>query len=186
MNGSNLKTTVTENDHHIGVLNVPVTLVLYGDYECPYTKESADIVNQLLRKYRDHICFVFRHFPRTKIHPHSGLAAEAAEAAERQGQFWKLHDAFCETHRTLTTEYILNMARHFHLDMNTFLNDLKGNNFSEAITQTIRDGLQSGVRITPTFFINGHRYDGFQPLEKLQSIIERNLEDNKLSFLGGE
>jgi protein-disulfide isomerase len=151
---------VGSNDHVQGAPVSPVTLVEYGDYQCPYCMKAHLIVKLLQGQLGPQLRFVFRNFPLSQIHPQAELAAEAAEAAGAQGQFWAMHDALYENQPALGPELIEAIARGLKLDMERFTNDLESGRFRDRVKHDFMDGVRSGVNGTPTFFINGERYDG--------------------------
>ena len=165
------------NDHIRGSINAPITLVEYGDYECPYTGAAYPIVNEILRQF-DHdnkkICFVFRNFPLIDIHPHAQHAAEAAEAAAAQDKFWEMHDRLFEHQRELDDSHLKLHASAVGLDIARFENELSDHVHSNRVRQDVMSGINSGVEGTPTFYINGRRYDGSWDKETLLAYIKQD------------
>lgn len=167
---------VSARDHAHGPADAPVTLVEYGDYECPYCGRAHPIVKQLQQRLGAQLRFVFRNFPLTTIHSHAQAAAEAAEAAGAQGRFWEMHDALLEHQHTLTAPALTMYAERAGVDADRLHRDLAERTFEERVREDFRSGVRSGVNGTPTFFINGVRYDGsweFEPLlEALRARID--------------
>ena len=162
---------VGSDDHVQGAPASPVTLVEYGDYQCPYCMKAYLIVKLLQGQLGPQLRFIFRNFPLSQIHPQAELAAEAAEAAGAQGQFWAMHDALYENQPALGPELIEALARGLKLDMGRFNNDLESGRFQERVKHDFMGGVQSGVNGTPAFFINGERYDGSWDETSLAAVL---------------
>jgi protein-disulfide isomerase len=158
--GTQLTAPVSARDHHLGPLAAPVTLVEYGDYECPYCGAAHPVVTEVKRRLGDQLCLVYRHFPLTRVHPHAQLAAEAAEAAGAQGRFWPMHDMLFEHQDALDERSLLAYAAALGLDVNRFAGDLSSGAHVPRVREDFASGVRSGVNGTPTFFINGWRHDG--------------------------
>jgi protein-disulfide isomerase len=172
------KLTVPVNigsDHIRGSVNAPITLVEYGDYECPYTAMAYPIVKEIIRQFGDKIYFVFRNFPLNDIHPHAQAAAEAAEAAAAQDKFWKMHDYLFEHQKALDYHHLLEYAQKVGLDIEKFKKDMSGHAYTSLIEQSLKSGVDSGVEGTPTFFVNGVRYEGSWDLDTLSSFVKKSL-----------
>ena len=167
-----MSSLVKEDDHTKGALNAPVILVEYGDYECPYTGRAYPIVKEIQKLLGDRLLFVFRNFPLTQIHPHAQHAAEAAEAAAIQGKFWEMHDYLFEHHQALDDDHLARYASKLALDVNRFNQDISKHSYAARIRQDMLSGEQSGVEGTPTFFINGVRYDESWDLKTLLGAIK--------------
>lgn len=151
---------VTDRDHAAAPEDAPVTLVEYGDYECPYCGMAAPIVKNAQRALGNQLRFVFRHFPLGEIHTHARLAAQAAEAAGAQGRFWEVHEMLFEHQDALEPEDLVGYAASIGLDIEQFTRDLEAGTFEKRVRDDFRSGVRSGVNGTPTFFINGERYNG--------------------------
>jgi protein-disulfide isomerase len=151
---------VSERDHSAGPADAPVTLVEYGDYECPYCGMAHPILKAAQRKLGDKLRLIFRNFPLREIHPHAQHAAEAAESAAVQGKFWEMHDTIFEHQHALEDEDLLRYARSLGLDAERIANDLANETYVKRVRDDFRSGVRSGVNGTPTFFINGERYNG--------------------------
>jgi protein-disulfide isomerase len=162
---------VGPRDHIRGAHNAPVTLVEYGDYECPFCGQAHLITTELVRQMDGQLRFVFRNFPLTTMHPHAELAAEAAEAAGAQRKFWEMHDTLYENQQALEPEDLLHYAAALGLDLTRFSDELATHAHYDRIHEDFMGGVQSGVQGTPTFFINGIRHDGSWDLETLGSAI---------------
>ena len=164
---------VSVEDHHLGPLTAPAFLVEFGDFECPYCGRAYPIVKEVKQRLGDSLCFVFRNFPLTQSHPHAGRAAEAAEAAGAQGAFWRMHDLLFEHQDALDDQDLVRYAASLQLDTERFTRELAEGTYASKIREHIRSGIWSGVNGTPTFFINGQRFDGQWDLPNLLSAIER-------------
>ena len=160
MSTSQLTPPVSERDHIAGPDDAPVTLVEYGDYECPYCGMAYPIVKAAQQRLGDQLRFVFRNFPLRESHPHAQHAAEAAEAAGAQGKFWEMHDMLFEHQDSLGDEDLITYADALGLDSEQFVDDLASGTYTPRVREDFRSGVRSGVNGTPTFFINGERYNG--------------------------
>ena len=167
-----LKPPVGPKDHMQGPPDAPVTLVEYGDYECPYCGEAYPVVKALQERLGDQMCFVFRNFPLAQAHPHAEEAAEAAEAAGAQGKFWEMHDLLYENQDALEPEDLVQYARALKLDPKRFVLEMREHVYAERVREDFHSGVRSGVNGTPTFFINGVRHDGPFDLASLLAAIE--------------
>jgi protein-disulfide isomerase len=160
MSESQLTPPVSERDHIAGPDDAPVTLVEYGDFECPYCGMAYPIVKAAQRELGSQLRFAFRHFPLAESHPHARLAAQAAEAAAAQGHFWEMHDMLYEHQEALAPKDIIGYAESLGLDSAKLARDLEAGTFAKRVRDDFRNGVRSGVNGTPTFFVNGDRYDG--------------------------
>ncbi len=158
--GNELVPPVGERDRVRGPQDASVTLVGFGDYDCPYTVRAHAVVRGLRRRLGDGLCFAFRAFPLTRIHAHAQAAAEAAEAAAAQGRFWEMHDRLFEAHRRLEDADLKRYAGEVGLDVERFEKEMEEHAHAGRVREHLRSGLRIGVRGTPTFFINGARYTG--------------------------
>jgi protein-disulfide isomerase len=159
-NTATLTMPVGDRDHAQGPANAPVTLVEYGDYECPHCGRAHPIVKDVQRRLGKKLRFVFRHFPLATIHPHAEHAAEAAEAAAAQGHFWEMHDAIFEHQDALDDRHLAGYASAIGLDAARLEEELAGHTHAPRVREDFMSGVRSGVNGTPTFFINGDRYEG--------------------------
>jgi len=163
---------VSSRDHQMGPADAPVVLVEYGDYECPYCGEAYPIVQALQRAVQDSLLLVFRNFPLAQAHPHAEAAAMAAESAAAQGKFWEMHDTLFEHQDALDDDSLAQYANALGLDINQFAKDMRDRRHQNHIREDFRGGVRSGVNGTPTFFINGARYDGPRDLRSMRAAIE--------------
>ncbi len=162
---------VTADDHVLGPADAPVTVLEYGDYECPYCRGAARDVHRLLDRYPDMIRFVFRNFPVSQLHPHADQAAEAAEAAAAQGKFWEMYELLLRPASRLDVESLLGYAERLDLDTGRFSNDVMGNVHAARIERDVREGTRNGVNSTPKFYVDGQRIDGKFPLDGLVDAV---------------
>jgi protein-disulfide isomerase len=175
------KLTVPVNigsDHIQGsIKNAPITLVEYGDYECPYTGMAYPVVKEIMKELGDDkICFVFRNFPLNDIHLHAQHAAEAAEAAAAQDKFWQMHDYLFEHQKALDDGHLLEYAQKVGLqDVRKFKDDISRHVYAPLIEESLRGGIDSGVEGTPTFFINGVRYEDSFDLKTFSETLKKYL-----------
>jgi protein-disulfide isomerase len=163
---------VSERDHILGPVIAPVTLVEYGDYECPSCGQAHAAVKHLQRLLGRELCFVFRNFPLTTVHPHAQLAAEAAEAAGAQGKFWAMHDMLFTHQHALEDEDLVQYAAALGLDLYRFNSELAAHVHAARVREDFMSGVRSGVNGTPTFFINGLRHNGSYDLATLLEAIK--------------
>ena len=171
-----LSIPVTDHDHAQGSADAPVTLVEYGDYECPHCGRAHPVVKAVQQRLGSRLRFVFRNFPLKEIHPHALHAAEAAEAAATQGQFWEMHDVIFEHQRALTDDKLREYARALSLDESRFATELTSHIHADRVRTDFQGGVRSGVNGTPTFFINGIRHDGAWDLDSLTAALEQASE----------
>jgi Na+/H+ antiporter NhaA/predicted DsbA family dithiol-disulfide isomerase len=158
------------HDHIRGPLEAPVTLVEYGDFECPYCGQAEPVVRELLRDFGD-VRYVWRHLPLTDVHPHAQLAAEAAEAADRQGAFWELHDLMLHHQDRLRPGDLVGYAEQLGLDVERFTEDLRNQEGAARVAEDVDSADLSGVSGTPTFFVNGRRHYGAYDIDTLTTTV---------------
>jgi len=170
-----LAAPVSAVDHVLGPAHAAVTLVEYGDFECPNCKQAAPAVKLMLARFAEHVRLVFRHFPLEEVHPHALLAAQAAEAAAGQGKFWQMHDLLFENNSHLKRNQLGAYAEKLELDMPRFNLELDDEVYLQRVREQIEGGVRSGVHATPTFFINGAPCDVSYGLQSLASGIEAAL-----------
>lgn len=157
---SHLKIAVSPKDHSEGSDNAPIVLVEYGDYQCPHCRMAFPMVKRLQKALGKDLKFVFRNFPLSEAHPDAVNAAKVAEAAALQGKFWEMHDMLFENQENLDVESLGNYAEKLKLDVSA-LNDAVGSSeIEDRVSSDFEGGVRSGVNGTPTFFVNGTRYDG--------------------------
>ena len=165
------KTQITADDWILGQIDTPVTMLEYGDLECPYCAMARPALEGLVVEYPDSIQLVFRHFPITASHPHAFIAAEAAEAAGAQGKFWEMHDMLFTHQDRMENRDLRRYARELGLDVARFDQDMRGHTYRDEVKQDFRRGIQDGVNGTPTIFINRVRYDGPRDRETMLAAI---------------
>ena len=167
-------------DHIRGPEQAPVTVVEYGDFECPYCGMAEPAVGELLRDFGD-VRYVWRHLPLTDVHPHAQLAAEATEAAARQGAFWEMHDLLLEHQGALTVRDLMGYAASLELDTERFTADLRKHVGAARVAEDTDSADLSGVSGTPTFFVNGMRHYGAYDIETLSKAVKLALARAKIS-----
>ena len=158
-------------DHVRGAVDGRVTLVEYGDFQCPYCGDAYPVVRALLKDY-DRLRFVFRHMPLPDLHPRAPAAAEAAEAAGAQGHFWDMHDRLFENQHALSDEQLREHAAALGLDVERFDRELCEGVHTERVQEDLRGGAQSGIPSTPRFFVNGAIHLGSANEPELRRVIE--------------
>jgi protein-disulfide isomerase len=146
-------------DHKFGPEHAAVTVVEYGDFECPHCKQAAGTVKLMLARFEQQVRFVFRHFPLEEVHPHALRAAEAAECAGGQGRFWEMHDLLFDNQLHLELPRLYEYARRIGLNMARFTAEMDDEIYLQRIREHQQSGHASGVRATPTFFVNGRLAD---------------------------
>jgi Na+/H+ antiporter NhaA len=162
-----------ERDHVRGRVDAPVTLVEYGDYECPYCGDAAPTIQKLLAHLPDELRYVFRHLPLTDVHPDAQGAAEAAEAASAQGRFWEMHDLLMENQDSLRPMDLYRDADALGLDLDRFGDDLRRRRYAARVAEDVQSADASGVSGTPTFFINGRRHQGVYDIDTLTKAVKQ-------------
>ena len=160
---------VGQRDHRRGPETAPVTLVEYGDYECPYCGEAYPIVKEIQRRLGNRLRFVFRNFPLTQSHPH---AEQTAEADAGQGKFWQMHDSLFEHQQALDNVHVVRYSSALHLNDETSKREMTEHVHTHRVHEDFLSGVRSGVNGTPTFFIKGARHDDSYALETLLAAIE--------------
>ena len=154
-----LRVPVTDRDHVRGPARASVTLVEYGDFQCPFCGAAYWVLRDLEDRFRRDFRFVYRHFPLTEIHPYALIAAESAEAAGAQGKFWDMHDLLFQNQPYFELENLIAYANAIGLDIGAFTSDLETHRHIPKIREDFMGGARSGVNGTPTLFINGERFD---------------------------
>ena len=170
---------VGRTDHVRGPEHAPVTIVEYGDFECPHCKQAAGAVKLLLARFEERVRFVFRHFPLEEVHPHALRAAEVAECASGQGKFWQMHDLLFEKQNHLKLAQLREYAQLLDLDMARFTAELDDEIYLQRVREHQQSGLASGVRATPAFFINGRILDVSYGLAVLAEAVEAELRSSR-------
>ena len=161
-----------EHDHIRGVPDAPVTLVEYGDFECPYCVDAVPVINELTERLGDELRYVWRHLPLSDVHPSAQLAAEAAEAAAAQGRYWEMHDRLLADSSELSAAEIRALAQELGLDLDQFESDLHHRRYAARVAADVRSADASDVTGTPTFFVNGRRHEGVYDVEVLTREIQ--------------
>jgi protein-disulfide isomerase len=162
-----------DRDHTQGPADAPVTLVEYGDYECPYCGAAYPIIKEVQARMGEDLRFVFRNFPITTSHPHAEQAAEAAEAAATRGKFWQMHDLLYENQERLRNDDLRSYAEKLELDVGSFGRELTEHVHAARVHEDFLSGVRSGVNGTPTLFINGARHDDSYEFETLLNALGR-------------
>jgi protein-disulfide isomerase len=166
-----LSVPVTKADHIAGGAAALVTLIEYGDYQCPFCGQAYPIVQAIQRQLGARLRFVFRNFPLTNAHPLAEAAAEGAEAAAMQGKFWEMHDLLYENQANLGPQLPVEAASKLSLDVPLFLGDLKARKYKERVRRDFMGGVRSGVNGTPGFFINDARFEGSWASDELAETL---------------
>ncbi|HVK49836.1 MAG TPA: DsbA family protein [Pseudobacter sp.] len=169
---------VNSNDNSYGNAESNIVLVEYGDYECPYCGKAYPQVKQIKEQLGKYIRIVFRNFPLTKIHPNAFAAAVATEAAAIQGKFWDMHNIIFENQKTLSDDFLIELAGRIDLDVKRFKEDIKKVALIDKVEKDFESGLRSGVNRTPSFFINGEKFEGEWKDDQLIQYLKRILAEN--------
>jgi protein-disulfide isomerase len=173
-----LRLLVNEKDNIAGEASAAITLVEYGDYQCPHCGHAYPIIKDIQEKMGDSLRFVFRNFPLNELHPQAFMAAVATEAAARQNAFWAMHDIVFENQQSLNSDNIMDYAKAIDLDVNQFSSDLQDAALRQKVETDFESGIMSGVNGTPTFFINGSRYNGSWEENELLKVLNTLLLKN--------
>jgi protein-disulfide isomerase len=171
----NIKLTLSvseSRDHIQGPVNAPITLVEYGDYQCPYCGQAYMIIKEIQERLGSKLRFVFRNFPLTKVRPDAYKAAMAAETAAAQGKFWEMYDYLFKHGQVLTDDNLRRSAAKLGLNVARFDREFLDRTYSSHVDKDIESGKSSGVKSTPTFFINGDRYNNSWDLDTLLSALD--------------
>jgi len=160
-----------ERDHIRGPKDAPVTLIEYGDFECPYCGQAEDIIRELLASFGDDVRYVWRHLPLNDVHPDAQMAAEASEAAAAQGRFWEMHDLLLSHQGELRPTDLKAYAQELGLDVERLVSDLRRREHAGRISEDVASADESGVSGTPTFFINGRRHYGTYDVATLTDAV---------------
>jgi len=170
-----LTVPVSAVDHILGPEHAPVTIVEYGDFECPSCKQAVGAVKVLLAQFDQKVKFVFRHFPQEGVHPHALLAAEVAECAGAQGKFWPMHAMLFEHQDHLKAPQLKGYAETLGLDMARYAGEMDDHIYLQRVREHQASGSASGVRSTPTFYVNGKLHDVSYGLHSLSEAVGRAL-----------
>jgi protein-disulfide isomerase len=165
-----------QRDHITGRPDAPLTMVEYGDYECPFCRMASAVTEDVIDRLGDDLLFAYRHFPLSTIHPHASLAAEAAEAAGSQGRFWEMHRLLYANQQRLESTDLVARAKMLQLDVQRFIGELRTNAHRAKVQSDFMTGVHSGVNGTPTFYINGRRQDGPADLPSLMASLQAALQ----------
>jgi Na+/H+ antiporter NhaA len=168
-----------ERDHIRGPADAPVTLLEYGDFECPYCGQAEPVIRELLAGFGTELRYVFRHLPLDDVHENAQRAAEAAEAAAAQGKFWEMHDLLFSHQDALSTDDLIEHARELGLDVDLFTAKLRKRKYAPRVARDVDSADQSGVTGTPTFFANGRRHHGAFDLNSLTALVRSALAQTK-------
>jgi protein-disulfide isomerase len=171
-----LSVAVSAKDHIQGDPKAPVTLVEYGDYQCPSCGQAYPIVKRLQKHFGKRLAFVFRNFPLSQIHQYAEPAAETAEYAGIHHKFWEMHDLLYENQGSLDDGLFLELSQQLNLDIDKLTQALESKQFEPRVKADFSGGVRSGVNGTPTFFINGQRHDGSYDYESMVEAISLALE----------
>ena len=171
---SKLTLPIGGRDHIQGPIEAPIALLEYGDYECPYCGDAYSVVKAIQERLGNRLCFAFRNFPLVNAHPHAEHAAEAAEAAGVQGKFWEMHDTLYENQTALDDEDLAQYAADLRLDARRLINEVVADAHVARVREDFRSGARGGVNGTPTFFINGVRYDGAPDVDTLFAALTQH------------
>ncbi len=162
---------IPDRDHIQGPIDAPIKLLEYGDYECSFCGQAHPVAKAIQKRLGKRLCFAFRNFPLANSHPHAERAAEAAEAASAQGRFWEMHDLLFENQDALENEDLKRYALTLGLDAERLTNEVLAGAHTARVREDFRSGARNGVNGTPTFFINGVRYEGIPEVEALLAAL---------------
>lgn len=170
-NHNRLIVPVSQRDHTQGAMDAPILLVEYGSYQCPRSGEAHQIIQPILQKLGDKVCFAFRHFPQPQIYPQSQKTAETSEIAAAQGKFWQMHHKLFSCQTALSNGYLVEYAYELGLDVTQFLRDMNNHVYAYRVAADWEGGMRSGVKSTPAFFINSYRYEHTCDVESLTQAL---------------
>lgn len=168
-----LKPSVNKTDHAQGNDNADLTIVEYGDYQCPYCGAAYPVLKELMKEFKGQVNFVFRNFPLSEMHPYARPAAIAAEAADLQGKFWEMHDVIYENQQSLNESFLFQLAEKIGLNLSQFKEDIQKTELEKKVDSDFESGIISGVNGTPSFFINGNKFNG--GAEDLLELVRENV-----------
>ncbi|HWW20809.1 MAG TPA: DsbA family protein [Steroidobacteraceae bacterium] len=171
-----LSVPVSAVDHVLGPQHAQISVVEYGDFECPNCKQAAAAVKMLLQRFPERVRFVFRNFPLAEVHPHAMQAAEAAECAGAQGQFWPMHDLLFENQLHLKPNHLHGYAERLRIDLARYSAEMDDHVYLQRVREHQQSGRDSGVRGTPTFFVNGRVQDVSFGMQGLFGAVEAALK----------
>jgi protein-disulfide isomerase len=174
-----LKPAVSSKDHITGGANAPIELVEYGDYQCPHCGHAHPIIKSILHSLGKDIKFVFRNFPLQEAHPDAVPAAVSTEAAALQDKYWEMHDTLFEHQSHLSAEHLFVYADKTGLDVQKFATDIQKDDLLNKVQNDFESGIRSGVNGTPTFFINGVKYNGSWEKEDFLPYLQEKIKAAK-------
>ena len=164
------------HDHVQGPIDAPFALVEYGDYQCPYCGAAYPMIKAIQKHLGNKLCFAFRNFPLATMHEYAQHAAEAAEAAGAQGKFWEMHDTLFENQNALDDEDLAGYAAEIGLDAKRLIGEVLSGAYTKRVREDFRGGARNGVNGTPTFFVNGVRYDGEPTAEGIMAALTERIQ----------
>lgn len=170
-----LNIPVNDQDHKQGSSDARINLLEYGDYQCPYCGKAYFIIKQLQLDFGHQLQFIFRNFPLTQMHEHAFKAAETAEIAGDEGKFWKMHDLLFEHQDELDDYHLLSYAEKLGIDKNTYLHQMNTQSKTQKIKDDFMSGVESGVNGTPSFYINGYKYEGSWDYHNFKKTLKSNI-----------
>jgi protein-disulfide isomerase len=168
---------IGDRDHTRGPATAPVTLIEYGDFECPFCGQAYPVVEALLEQLADEVLFAYRHFPLTQVHPHAQHAAEASEVAAAHGRFWEMHHLLFQNQRALDDRSLARYAASIGIDPADVIAALAEGTYAARVREDFLSGVRSGVNGTPSFFINDLRYDGPRDLRSMVAAVKYAAEE---------
>lgn len=178
-NTSEIQQVSTKDDPQMGKEGAPLTLVVFADFGCPYSREASFVTRSLVMEHQEKIQYIYRDFPLDDLHPQARLAAEAATCAYDQGKFWEFHDKIYQNQSDLSQNRFLSYAAALDLNMNQFTSCLQERVHQQEIQEDIEDGQAAGVYGTPTFFFNGFRVPGSIPADTFRTLVEQFLKEQE-------
>jgi protein-disulfide isomerase len=169
---THLKPAVSSQDHSQGPAQAAIEIVEYGDYQCPHCGTAYPVIKNIEEKFGDQVRFIFRNFPLAESHEYATPAAIATEAAALQDKFWEMHDIIYENQDALSESGLLKMAESIGLDLEKFKEDIQNEDLKQKVESDFESGVRSGVNGTPSFFVNGTKFDG--SAEDLMDMLTEN------------
>jgi protein-disulfide isomerase len=167
-----LRVPVSDNDHSEGDKNAAIVLIEYGDYECPHCGAAYPVIKKLQKHFGSKLRFIFRNFPIAESHPHAVTAAYVAEASALQGKFWPVHDLIYEHQQNLSTQLLLSLAESAGVDIKKLSQDISTPAVTDRVEKDLEGGARSGVNGTPSFFVNGYKYEGYHEYDRMRKDLE--------------
>lgn len=169
---SKLSVPVSKDDHVLGAMDAPITLVEYGDYQCPFCAAAQPRVQRLIAKFGNDLRFVYRHFPLTQAHEFAALAAMTAESAGLQGKFWQMHESLYKNQAIFGLDGFRRIAQRLDIDIDAFQEHLSDEILAAKIQQNFLGGLRSGVNGTPSFYLNNEKINALPDVDSLKSMFD--------------